>query len=110
MPRRIHTYAGHTVTVDDEGYLTDPSQWLPEMADEIAHDAGIDRLTPAHWKVITLCREDAARTGRTPGAQRLSDVGGVDLTDLQTLFPNGPGNLAARIAGLPKPPTQGALS
>ena len=30
------TYAGHDVAVNDEGFLTDPSQWTEEMAPQIA--------------------------------------------------------------------------
>lgn len=100
---KTQTYAGHTVTLDDEGFLTDDRQWLPEMADEIAREVGIAPLTPAHWKVITFCREDKIKTGQSPGLRRVSQLGGVGMKELYVLFPKGPGKLAARIAGLPKP-------
>jgi dissimilatory sulfite reductase related protein len=50
------TYAGHDVAVNDEGFLTDPSQWTEEMAPQIARAAGIDELTPRHWQVIRFMR------------------------------------------------------
>ena len=53
--------------------------------------------------MLTFCREDAAREGTPPGLRRISKLSGVDMTELYELFPKGPGKLAARIAGLPKP-------
>jgi TusE/DsrC/DsvC family sulfur relay protein len=100
---RTQNYAGRAVALDDEGFMTDRAQWLPEMAEEIAREAGIGPLTPAHWKVISFCREDAAKTGQSPGLRRVTQLGGVAMKDLYALFPKGPGKLAARIAGLPKP-------
>ena len=38
------TYAGHDVTVNDEGFLTDPGQWTEEMAPQIASAEGIGEL------------------------------------------------------------------
>lgn len=100
---KTQTYAGHTVTLDDEGFMTDRQQWLPEVAEEIAREVGVWPLTAAHWQVLSFCREDAARTGQSPGLRRVSQLGGVPMKELYTLFPKGPGKLAARIAGLPKP-------
>ncbi len=96
-------YAGVTVDVNDEGFLTDASQWTPEVARELAKEEGIDPLTDKHWQVLTFCREDAAKEGQPPGLRRISKLSGVSMKELYKLFPKGPGKLAARIAGLPKP-------
>jgi tRNA 2-thiouridine synthesizing protein E len=96
-------YAGRPVMLTDEGFLLDAAAWTPEVAEAIAAEAGI-QLTPEHWKVLNGCREDAARNaGDPPGLRRLTIVAGVTTKDLYRLFPKGPGKLAARIAGLPKP-------
>jgi tRNA 2-thiouridine synthesizing protein E len=95
--------AGREIEVNDEGFLVNAAQWVPEMADVLAREAGIAPLTPAHWTVITFCREDAAREGQSPGLRRISKMAGVDTRQLYALFPKGPGKLAARLAGLPKP-------
>ena len=95
-------YAGHAVEVNDEGYLIDSNQWTPEVAEAMAQDLGIT-LTDAHWKVITFCREDAAREGKSPGLRRISKLSGVPMKQLYELFPKGPGKLAAKVAGLEKP-------
>ena len=97
------TYEGHQVDVNPEGFLLDSSQWSPAVAEAIAEEAGIAPLTERHWKVITFCREDAAREGQSPGLRRIAKLSGVDMKELYQLFPKGPGKLAARIAGLPKP-------
>lgn len=96
---------GHTVQMNSEGFLIDSSEWTPELAEVLARRAGIASLTERHWRVLTICREDAARQGRTPGLRRISAVSGVGLQELHRLFPHpAPGALAVRIAGLPGPP------
>jgi len=96
-------YDGHKVDVNPEGFLLDSSQWTPEIAEEIAKEVGLGPLTERHWKVITFCREDAAREGQSPGLRRIAKLSGVETKELYQLFPKGPGKLAARLAGLPKP-------
>lgn len=98
----LREYAGHPVDVNDQGFLVDSSQWTPEIAEAIAREVGLT-LTPRHWQVIAFCREDAAREGTPPGLRRIASRLGVSTKELYTLFPKGPGKLAARIAGLPKP-------
>jgi len=44
--------AGKTVQVNEEGFLTNPSEWTKEIAVELAKEEGIEELTEAHWKVI----------------------------------------------------------
>ena len=96
-------YAGKNVTVNDEGFLLDAGEWTPAVAEEIARETGIVPLSEKHWQVITFCREDAAREGQPPGVRRIAKLSGVEMKELYALFPKGPGKLAARIAGLPKP-------
>lgn len=93
---------GQTIEMNDEGFLLDAEQWTPEIGEALADDAGI-ALTDRHWKVITFCREDAAGEGQSPGLRRISKRSGVGMKELYKLFPKGPGKLAARVAGLPKP-------
>ena len=98
----LREYNGHQVTVNEEGFMTDASQWTPDIGEAIANEVGLT-LTPDHWTVITFCREDAAREGQPPGLRRISKMSGVGTKELYALFPKGPGKLAARVAGLPKP-------
>jgi dissimilatory sulfite reductase related protein len=99
----VREYAGRQIDVNDEGFLVRSEQWTPEVGEAIAREVGLAALTPEHWKVLTFCREDAAREGQPPGLRRISKLSGVETKALYALFPKGPGKLAARISGLPKP-------
>ncbi len=93
--------AGKTIEIDDEGFLSDADEWTPELAEVLAEVAGLGPMSDLHWKVITLCREDAARKGRPPGLRRISKLSGVGMEELRKLFPGGCGELAVKLAGLP---------
>ena len=93
---------GTTVDLNEEGYLTDRSQWNREVAAELAKDEGIE-LTDEHWKVLEFIEADYAEKSAVPGMRRMNKVGGISTKDLYRLFPNGPIQKAARIAGFPKP-------
>ena len=98
-----HEYQGHSIEVNEEGFLTDSSQWNPEVGEAIAAEVGIAPLNDKHWQVIQFCRDDAAAQGTPPGLRRISKLSGVTMKELYQLFPKGPGKLAARVSGLPKP-------
>ena len=95
--------AGVTVDVNDEGYLTDATQWTKEIAAVIAKEEAIAELTDGHWQVIDFLRKDAEEKGGSPTIRRLKKVGGIDTKVLYELFPGGPLKKATKIAGLPKP-------
>ena len=97
------TIAGKTVQVNDEGFMTNPSEWTKEIAAELAKEEGIAELTPSHWKVIEFCRVDAGNGGKAPTLRRITSVAGVTTKDMFALFPKGPAKKVARISGLGKP-------
>jgi dissimilatory sulfite reductase related protein len=97
------TYAGVTVDVDGEGFLTDPAQWTPEIAADLARAEGIHPLTDRHWQVIDFMRAEHAARGSGPTVRVLGTASGVGVRELYQLFPRGPAKTAARIAGIPKP-------
>ena len=101
MPTR--EIGGRIVDVDQRCFLVDATQWTPEVAAALAGESGISALTPEHWQVIDYCRSDAEREGKSPGLRRISKFSGIGMKALYSLFPKGPGKLAALIAGLPKP-------
>jgi sulfur relay (sulfurtransferase) DsrC/TusE family protein len=74
--------------------------WTPDQAEALARDAGIPRLTGRHWKIITLCREEAARRGDGPGIDRICALSGFNRDELLRLFPGKPERVVALIAGL----------
>ena len=99
----LHDYAGRQVELNPEGFMTDSSEWTPEVAESMAAELGLAPLSERHWTVLSFCREDAATEGQPPGLRRISKRSGVGMKELYQLFPKGPGKLAARLAGLPKP-------
>ena len=94
---------GREVTIDDEGFMTDPTQWTDELADALATQIGIEELTEGHWTVLRFLREDFESEGETPTLRRISTQIGVPTKELFSLFPKKPGKKMAYVAGLPKP-------
>ena len=95
--------AGKTVDVNEEGYMTDTSQWTKEIAVKIAEEVGISELTDDHWKVIEFLQKDFEEKESIPTIRRLMKVGGIPTKELYQLFPGGPVKKAAKISGLQKP-------
>ena len=58
------TIAGKTIQVNDEGFMTDPSEWDKDVAVEMAKEEGIPELTADHWKIIDFCRQCGSRLGQ----------------------------------------------
>jgi TusE/DsrC/DsvC family sulfur relay protein len=96
------TLAGRQIQVNEEGFLTDPSEWDEDLARTLAAQVGIE-LTEAHWKVLNFLRTSYAEQGETPTIRRVSTAGGVPVKELFVLFPQKPAKKMAYIAGLPKP-------
>ena len=95
--------AGIAIERDAEGFLVDPAQWTPEVAEEIARESGISELTSRHWQVVRFMRERYLATGTAPSIRSLGKESGVPIKELYQLFPKGPAKLAAKIGGIPKP-------
>jgi len=96
-------YDDTLVTVDDEGFFTDPGQWTGPMAEQIAREQGIETLTDRHWQVLKFMRAEFAAKGTGPTVRVLGKTSGVSVKELYQLFPKGPAKTAAKIAGIPKP-------
>jgi tRNA 2-thiouridine synthesizing protein E len=97
------TIAGKHVAVNEEGYLTDSSQWTKEIAAEIAKEEGIVVLTDKHWQVLYYLQKETKETGAMPTIRKLKSAGVMPTKELYDLFPEGPLKKASKIAGLPKP-------
>jgi len=95
--------AGKTVQLNDEGFMTNPNEWSQDIATVIAHEEGIDAMTPAHWKVIDYCRQDGLSSGKAPTLRRITTQTGISTKEMFALFPKGPAKKVAKIAGLGKP-------
>lgn len=94
---------------DNEGFLLDPEDWNPEIAQALAAEAGVE-LTAAHWQVIDFIRDSYETAQAVPEARKLlqylkSTLGPERATRryVYRLFPTGYGQTACKIAGMRKP-------
>lgn len=95
------TIAGITISVDEEGYIENMSDWTKEIALELAKEEGID-ITEKHFEVIEFIRAKVEKgDGLTIRAVGKSGV--TDIKGFYQLFPGAPLKLATKIAGVPKP-------
>ncbi|MEZ4776771.1 MAG: TusE/DsrC/DsvC family sulfur relay protein [Bacteroidia bacterium] len=92
---------GNPVKVNEEGYLTDFSQWTKSVGEAIALEEGID-LTPEHWQVINYL-QDQYRQSVALSIRKIGNSGVVTIKDFYRLFPKGPLKISSKIAGIPKP-------
>jgi dissimilatory sulfite reductase related protein len=94
--------AGTTVDVNEEGYLTDMSQWNDSIAAAIATEEGIPSLTDKHREVLQYLRQKQS-AGEALTIRSLGKSGVVTTKELYDLFPGGPLKKSSKIAGIPKP-------
>lgn len=93
--------AGKTVAVNEEGYLTDFSQWDKNVAEEIAKENEVE-LGEKHWKVIEYLQKE--HQNQVPlSIRKIGKSNVVDIKEFYELFPNGPLKISTKIAGIPKP-------
>ena len=93
--------AGKTVTVNEEGYLTNFAQWEKSIGEEIAKENAIE-LTPRHWEVINYIQDEVKKESPL-SIRKIGKSGVVDIKEFYALFPNAPLKTATKIAGVPKP-------
>lgn len=93
--------AGKTINVNEEGFMTDFSQWTKEIGEELAKENDI-ALTPRHWEVINYI-QDQVKKEVALSIRSIGKSGLVDIKEFYALFPKAPLKTATKIAGVPKP-------
>ncbi|WP_442964401.1 TusE/DsrC/DsvC family sulfur relay protein [Pseudomonas sp. KNUC1026] len=103
------TVKAEEVALDKDGFLLDLSQWSPAVAQALAANAAIE-LTDAHWEVLHLLRRFHSEYQLSPATRPLIKYCALHLgpekgnsAHLNRLFNGTPAELAAKLAGLPKP-------
>ncbi|UBZ07964.1 TusE/DsrC/DsvC family sulfur relay protein [Salegentibacter mishustinae] len=93
----------NTLNVDrnQEGYLTDFSQWNKEVGEQIAKEEGIE-MTPRHWEVINWIQEQV-KADKALSIRGIKKSGVLDIKEFYAFFPGGPLKISTKIAGVPKP-------
>lgn len=95
------TIAQKTISVNEEGYLTNFAQWSKEIGEELAKENNIT-LTPKHWQVIDYIQDEFKKDSPL-SIRKIGKSGVVDIKEFYALFPAGPLKTATKIAGVPKP-------
>ena len=93
--------AGKTVSVTEDGYMSDMNEWNEEIAKELAKEESIE-LTENHFKVLDFLRTQQSK-GSVLTIRSVGKSGIVDIKGFYELFPGGPLKISTKIAGLPKP-------
>ena len=100
---------GKTIETDEEGYLTNRSDWTEELAKEMARLDSCE-LSENHWEVLSFLRSYYDEYQIAPAVRVLTKAIGKKLGAdkgnskyLYELFPYGPAKQACKYAGLPKP-------
>lgn len=95
------TIAGKLITVNEEGYLTDFSEWDEKVGEALATEANIS-LTARHWEVLKYLQNEH-KNQVALSIRRIGKSGLVDIKELYQLFPMAPLKTSTKIAGIPKP-------
>lgn len=92
---------GKQINRNEEGYLTDFSQWDESVAEAIAQEEGIE-MTEEHWDVIKYLQDQHNKNIELT-IRKIGKSGVVTIKELYALFPGGPLKKSTKIAGVPKP-------
>lgn len=99
---------GNSIELDDNGNLTNHTQWDEDVAKALAAaDETMGELTAEHMDVINFLRDAYINDNEQPMERAInkgmSKVWGkkVSSKDLYVLFPGAPSKQGNRIAGLP---------
>ena len=95
------TIANKTIEVNEEGYLTNFSQWDKEVGTDVAKEEGIE-MTDKHWDVIDYL-QDKHHKEEALSIRGIKKSGVVNIKEFYNLFPGGPLKKSTKIAGIPKP-------
>lgn len=100
---------GQTIACDEEGYITNLSEWTPELGEIIAKAEDLE-MDDDRWEVVNFLREYYEEYQIAPAVRVLIKAAkksmGPDKGNnkyMYELFPYGPAKQACKIAGLPKP-------
>ncbi len=89
------------IRFDEDGFLAEPDNWTPGLAEDLARQAGIRELTARHWDVIRFVRDRYFSVGALPVMRLVCRAAGVAAGSAHQLFPSC--RSLWRIAGLPNP-------
>jgi tRNA 2-thiouridine synthesizing protein E len=89
-----------TYLVNIRGFLINPAEWDKKFAIFKAHEMKMPKLTDKHWQIINFLRKGFEKNNLVPTIYEACEANGIDLEELEKLFPDGYHRGAVKIAGL----------
>jgi len=103
-PARSFDPADKTYQVNVHGFLVHPEEWDERYAFIKSLEMGYPQgLTEQHWKIIYFLRNRFSKTGTVPTVFEVCEANGLELEDMEKLFPHGYHRGAVKLAGLHMP-------
>ncbi len=94
---------GREVLLDAEGFLVNPKSWTEEIAEKLAEESGLPELNELQWETVRFLRTYYLANGKAPLNRDIRRETGMNLLEVERLFPGGIRHGARRLAGLPNP-------
>ncbi len=89
-----------TYEVNIRGFIINPNEWDKRFALSKAYEMKMPKLTDKHWQIIYFLRNSFEKNNLVPTVYETCEANGIDLEELQKLFPDGYHRGAVKIAGL----------
>jgi tRNA 2-thiouridine synthesizing protein E len=86
--------------INVRGFLVNPADWDKRFALHRAWEMKMPKLTEKHWQVIQFLRDRFEKNNVVPSVYETCEANGIDLEELQRLFPDGYHRGAVKLAGL----------
>ncbi len=86
--------------VNVRGFLVNPFAWDERFALYKAWEMKMPRLTERHWKIIRFLRQSFEEKNLVPTIYETCEANGVEIDELERLFPDGYHRGAVKLAGL----------
>lgn len=86
--------------IDSRGFLVNPSDWDEGFAALKAYEMKMPKLTEKHWTIIQFLRKSFEKNNLVPTVYETCEVNGIELDELEKLFPDGYHRGAVKVAGL----------
>lgn len=90
------------VDFDEDGFIIDPSDWSPSIADWLAIHDGLNHLTIEQWSIITTLREYYFKYGHVPMEKQVCHLSHMGKHCIDFMF-DDKYKEAWRLARLPNP-------
>jgi len=86
--------------IDSRGFLMNPFEWDEGFTALKANEMKMPKLSEKHWQIIRFLRDSFQKNNVVPTIYETCEVNGLELDELEKLFPDGYHRGAIKIAGL----------